>query len=69
MIVQGEFADRFAQVPFAEWHDFAQTLGLNRLNESLRVGVEIGATCGQSNYLDAAVLEDFPEVRGYRVDR
>ena len=36
-----------AKMPLAQWDDLRQTLGLHRTDESLRMGIQIGAPCGK----------------------
>ena len=53
VIMLSVFLHRLAQMPLSQWNDLGQTLGLDGANESLRIGIQIGASCGKLHDLDA----------------
>ena len=55
------------EVPFAEWHDPLQALGLGGPNKPLGEGVQIWTPGGQDQWLHAIVSQQAP--KGGRVER
>jgi hypothetical protein len=55
------FLHGFPKVALAQRNDLGQTLGLDGANESLRVGVQVGASRRELHCLDAARIEKLPE--------
>ena len=49
------------QVTLAQRNDLGQAFGLDRANESLRVGIQVGTASGKFERLDAGGSENSPE--------
>ena len=64
MIMSGVLANGLSQRPFAEEDHSIETLILDRPDESLGVGVQVGRTVGQADDFDASVLQEIPERYG-----
>ncbi len=64
MIVSGILASRLSQRPFAEEDHSIETLILDRSDESLGVGVQVGRAVRQTYDFDAGILQEIPERDG-----
>ncbi len=61
MIMSGVLASGPSQRPFAEEDHPIETLILDRPDESLGVGVQVGRTIRQAHGFDAGILQEIPE--------
>ncbi len=61
VIVRGVLASGLSQRPFAEEHHPIETLILDRPDEALGVGVQVGRAVGQTHDFDASILQENPE--------
>lgn len=57
VVVLGAFGDGLSQKALAKGNDLRQAFRLDRTNESLGVRVQIRASCGKANRLNASALE------------
>ena len=64
VIVSGVLASRFSQRPLAEEDHSIETLILDRPDEPLGVGVQVGRTVRQADDFDAGILQEIPECDG-----
>ena len=64
VIVSGVLASGLSQRPFAEEDHSIETFILDRPDESLSVGVQVGRTVGQAYDLDIGILQEIPELFG-----
>ena len=63
VIVSGVFQGCFAKRPFAEEKHSTETLVLDRPDEPLGIGVQVGRAWRQSDDLDAGIVQEIPEIR------
>ena len=61
VIVSGVLASGLSQRSFAEKDHSIETLILDRSNESLGVGVQVGRTVGQADDFDTCIFQEIPE--------
>jgi hypothetical protein len=61
MIVSGVLASGLSQRPFAEEDHSIETFILDRPDESLSVGVQVGRAVGEADDFDAGTLQESPE--------
>ena len=64
MIVNGVFASGLSQRPFAEEDHSIETLILDRPDESLGVGIQVGRAVWQAHDFDTGILQEIPERLG-----
>ena len=61
MVMSGVLASCLPKRPFTKDDHPIETLVLDRLDESLGIGIEIGRAVGESDDFDAGILQEIPE--------